>query len=249
MGSKLYRQYYDGVLEQMNLVMDNELDRIEQGAAWIAQAVKADLRVHVYGTGGHNFMAACEIWTRAGSLCNYNLWMPPGTPCFMSNPSTENVPGLAARVFDYYRPRPGEPLILININGINATTIDSALEARRRGIRAIGVSSRRFAENVEPDCPQRHPSGRNLCDLVDLHIDAYTPVGDMILTIEKAGRKTASSSTFPLTLILHLLNARAIEMLVDEGIVPDFLMSGNTKAGAAWSRTMRDKWIDRIKHM
>ena len=102
---------------------------------------------------------------------------------------------------------------------------------------------------IEPDCPQRHPSKQNLCDMVELHIDCYTPVGDMILTLEKIDRKTASSSTFPLTLIVQLLNARAIEMLVDQDLVPDFFKSGNTKQGAIWSRKMRDKWINRIKHL
>ncbi len=233
----------------MTQVMEKELGNIETAAGWIAEATKNDQLVHVYGTGGHNFMAACEMWTRAGALCNYNLWMPGGTPCFMSHPSTENLPGLAKKAFDYYRPKPTEPLIIINVNGINSSTIESATEARERGIRTIGISSRSFAENVEPDCPQRHPSKQNLCDLVDLHIDCYTPVGDRILTIEKIDRKTASSSTFPLTVIVNLLNARAIEILVEQGITPDFFMSGNTKEGAAWSKKMRDKWITRVKHM
>jgi len=57
----------------MNAVMDNELDEIEQGAQWMAEAVKNDRLIHVYGTGGHNFMIVCELFMRAGSLLSYNL--------------------------------------------------------------------------------------------------------------------------------------------------------------------------------
>ena len=249
MSSPIYRKYFEGVLDQMQQVMDKELDKIEQAAAWMAEEVRQDKLIHVYGTGGHNFMVACEMFSRAGSLLNYNIIIPGGTPCFASNPSTENLPGLAARVFDYYRVQAGDLMIIINVNGINASTIDSALECRKRGLRSIGVSSSAFAENVEPDCPNRHPSGKNLHDLVDLHLDCHTPVGDMIITLEKIGRKTGASSTAPLVLIAQLLNIRTIEMLTDEGTVPDFFMSGNTKEGAPFGRALKSKWFRRIKHL
>ena len=249
MSSPTYKKYFDGVLAQMQQVMDNELEKIEQAAVWMAEEVRQDKLIHVYGTGGHNFMIACEMFNRAGSLLNYNIIIPGGTPCFQSNPSTENLPGLAAKAFDYYRVKAGDLMIIINVNGINASTIDSALECRKRGLRSIGVSSRSFAENVEPDCLNRHPSGKNLHDLVDLHLDCYTPVGDMIITLEKIGRKTGASSTVPLALIAQMLNIRTIEMLVEEGTVPDFFMSGNTKEGVPQGKKLEDKWFSRIKHL
>jgi uncharacterized phosphosugar-binding protein len=249
MHSELYGKYFSGVIEQMQLVVEEEIDKIEKAASWLADEVKQDKIVHVYGTGGHNFMIACELFTRAGSLLNYNIIIPGGTPCFESHPTTENLPGLAAKAFDYYRVRAGDLILIINVNGINSTTIDSALESRRRNIRSIGISSRSFAENVEPDCANRHPSGQNLHDLVDLHIDCHTPVGDMILDLDKINRKTGASSTFPLALIVQLINARAIEMLVDQGITPDFYMSGNTKEGVPQGKELTAKWFSRIKHL
>ncbi|MFH1760207.1 MAG: SIS domain-containing protein, partial [bacterium] len=203
----------------------------------------------IYGSGGHNFMIGAEFFSRAGSLCNYNIFMPGGTQCYDSHPATENLPGLAKLVFDYHRVKTDDLMILVNGNGINSTTIESALECKARNIKSIGISSRSFAENVEPDCPNRHPSGQNLHDLVDLHIDCYNPVGDMIITLEKINRKTGASSTFPLALIAQLLNMRAIEMLVDEGITPDFFKSGNTNEGIPHGKKLKDKWFNRIKHL
>jgi uncharacterized phosphosugar-binding protein len=249
MSSRLYQKYFDAVLGLMQKVMDNELDKIEQAAAWLAEEVKKDKIVHVYGTGGHNFMIACEMFSRAGSLLNYNLIIPGGTPCFEAHPSTENVPGLVAKAFDYYRVKEGDLMFIINVNGINSTTIDSALECRKRNIRSVGISSKSFATHVEPDAANRHPSKQNLHDLVDLHIDCYVPVGDMILELEKIHRKTGASSTPPLALIVQLINARAIEMLVDQGITPDFYMSGNTKDGWVQGNKLTDKWYSRIKHL
>lgn len=249
MAIKIYEKYFNGVLSQMKEIMDNELEKIEQGAHLMADAVKKDQLIHVYGTGGHNFMIACEMFMRAGSLLNYNLILPGGTPCFESHPSTENIPTLVPKAFDYYRVQSGELMLIINVNGINGTTIESALECRDRGLKSIGISSRRFAENVEPDCANRHPSGKNLHDLVDLHIDCYTPVGDMVIELEKVKRKTGASSTFPLALIVQLLNIRTIELLIEEGFVPDFFMSGNTKEGVPFGKKLKDKWFYRIKHM
>ena len=249
MSSELYKKYFDGVTAQMQQVLDKELAKIEQAAGLLAEEVRQDKIVHVYGTGGHNFMIACELFTRAGSLLNYNIIMPGGTPCFESHPTTENLPGLVAKAFDYYRVKADDLMLIINVNGINSTTIDSALECRKRKISSIGISSRSFAENVEPDCANRHPSGQNLHDLVDLHIDCHTPVGDMILDIPTTNRKTGASSTFPLALIVQLINARAIEMLVQQGITPDFYMSGNTKEGVPQGEKLDDKWFSRIKHL
>jgi uncharacterized phosphosugar-binding protein len=249
MDSELYKKYFDGVTAQMQQVMDEELEKMEKAAGWLAEEVEQDKVVYVYGTGGHNFMIACELFTRAGSLLNYNIIMPAGTPCFESHPSTENLPGLVAKAFDYYRVKAGDLMLIINVNGINSTTIESALECRERGLRSIGISSRSFAENVEPDCANRHPSRQNLHDLVDLHIDCHTPVGDMILDLDRIGRKTGASSTCSLVLIVQLINARAIEMLVDKGITPDFYMSGNTKEGVPQGEKLTAKWYSRIKHL
>ena len=249
MSAPVFEKYFNGVVAQMKGVMETELEKIDEAAHWMAEAVKKDQLIHVYGTGGHNFMIACELFMRAGSLLNYNLILPGGTPCFESHPSTENIPALVPRAFDYYRVRAGEIMLIINVNGINGTTVESALECRKRGLKSIGISSSRFAANVEPDCGNRHPSGKNLHDLVDLHLDCYTPVGDMIIDLDRIKRKTGASSTFPLVLIVQLLNIRTIALLNEQGFTPDFFMSGNTKEGMPFGKKLKDKWFSRIKHM
>ena len=86
-------------------------------------------------------------------------------------------------------------------------------------------------------------------DLVDLHLDCYTPVGDMIIDLDRIKRKTGASSTFPLVLIVQLLNIRTIALLNEQGFTPDFFMSGNTKEGMPFGKKLKDKWFSRIKHM
>ena len=61
MDSELYQKYLTGVVAQMQQVMDQEIEKIEKAAGWLAEEVKQDKIVHVYGTGGHNFMIACEL--------------------------------------------------------------------------------------------------------------------------------------------------------------------------------------------
>ena len=84
------------------------------------------------------------------------------------------------------------------MNGINSLTIDMALECRKRGIFTIGITSRDFANGeVEKNIPARHPSNKNLYDLVDIIIDAYVPPGDALLEIERVYVPIGPGSIYP----------------------------------------------------
>ena len=72
-------------------------------------------------------------------------------------------------------------LIIVNAYGINSATIDSALYARERG----HDEHRRHLDR-EPARPARRatraaiPSGKDLCDLVDIVVDTKMPLGDAV---------------------------------------------------------------------
>ena len=76
-------------------------------------------------------------------------------------------------------------IIIANAYGINSMRIDSALEAKRRGMTSIGITSRAFADKLTPDHPSRHPSCKNLYQEVDYYIDNHIPYGDAV--VELAG--------------------------------------------------------------
>jgi uncharacterized phosphosugar-binding protein len=122
-------------------------------------------------------------------------------------------------------------LILVNAYGINAALIDAALEARRRGVFLIGVSSRIHAESTPPEHPARHPTRQNLHDLVDIAIDTKVPVGDAIVRVEGMGEPIAAISTFANAFALNALVIRTVARLIEMGIEPPVWRSGNAPGG------------------
>src|SRR5690606_493047 len=101
-------------------------------------------------------LAAQEVFFRAGGLMHISAILDEGT--LLSNGALrsmaiERTPGYGRVVIADQNLGPGNLLILVNAYGINAALIDAALEAKRRGVFLIGVSSRRHAEATAPEHP------------------------------------------------------------------------------------------------
>jgi uncharacterized phosphosugar-binding protein len=138
-------------------------------------------------------------------------------------------------------------LIIVNAYGINAMCIDVALEARRRGIPTIGVTSRAFAEKVPPDHPARHPSKKNLFEVVDVHIDCHMPFGDAVVSIEGLQQKVAPVSTLVNCFTLNLLVIRTVEKLLEKGIKPPIWTSANIPGGDQANKEYIKRYKGRIR--
>ena len=122
-------------------------------------------------------------------------------------------------------------LILVNAYGINAALIDAAMEARRRGVTLIGVSSRIHAESTPANHPARHPTKQNLHDLVDVAIDTKVPVGDAAVRVPGMSQDIAALSTFANGFALNALVIHTVSLLTERGIEPPVWRSGNAPGG------------------
>lgn len=242
------QRYHQAVLQIMQAVMDHELPAMERAADVLVEKLRDDRIIHVFGTGGHSIMGAMEMFQRAGGLYPINGIFPPGISVTDSHPNTERLAGFVPAIFDHYGVRSGDVLIIVNVNGINTVTIDAALEAKRRGVVAIAVTSREFAEGVPPDTTARHPSKQNLCDLADITIDCHVPPGDAILEISGVDHKVASASTFPVVLIVNSLVALVVERMAQRGLAPLVRYSANLPGGRERSLKIQEKYRGRIVH-
>ncbi|MPY88693.1 MAG: SIS domain-containing protein, partial [Luteitalea sp.] len=65
-------QFYERTQKIIQEIMSREKGNLEKAADWMAQSIKEGRLIHVFGTGGHNIMAAMEIFKRAGSLVPIN---------------------------------------------------------------------------------------------------------------------------------------------------------------------------------
>ncbi len=229
-------------------------DAFEAAARVLARAIADDQLVHVIGPGGHSNMAAEEVLWRAGGLVPINAILDAGTNLIHGAKRSnyvERTPGYAKQVLDAYRVgrTPGEVIVIVNAYGINAMTIDTALEAKKRGMTSIAITSRGFADRLAADHPSRHPSAKNLYQEVDHFLDCFVPYGDAVVEIEGASQKTGPTATMCNLYTLNLLMVETVAQLVALGVEPPLWMSANLPGGDAANRANEEKYIPRIKHL
>jgi uncharacterized phosphosugar-binding protein len=247
--SRYTSAYKDVVVGLFEQIEREEQQAIDRAADLMAEAIKRDQLIHIIGPGGHSNIGAYEMFYRAGGLVPINAILDPGTLLSMgARRSTiiERTPGYGQAVLEAFEVNDGV-LIIVNAYGINAMCIDVALEARRRGIPTIGVTSRAFAEKVPADHPARHPSKKNLFEVVDVHIDCHMPFGDAVVSIEGLQQKVAPVSTLVNCFTLNLLVIKTVEKLLEKGITPPIWTSANIPGGDQANKEYIKRYKGRIR--
>jgi uncharacterized phosphosugar-binding protein len=250
--NKHVSDYYDAVTHAFRLIDEDYEGAIASGADLMVGSIERDELIHVFGTGGHSTIGAMELFWRAGSLAPINPLLDPsvhpGNGAVHSN-WMERTEGLAPSIMHSYGVGKGETLIIVNAYGINAMTIDAALEAKRLGVKTIGITSTGFAQVLPKDAPMRHSSGKNLHEVVDVFVDCHLPYGDACVTIEGCSQKVGPTSTLLNSYCLNLLVMATVERLLVKGIEPPLWMSANMPGGDATNRKWHQKYNERVKHL
>jgi uncharacterized phosphosugar-binding protein len=236
----------------MRRIEEEESAHVEAAAAEMADRIAQDRLVHVFGPGGHSNLATQEVFFRAGGLMHVNAILDEGT--LLSNGalrsmSIERLPGYGRIVVQRAGVGDGDLLVLVNAYGINAALIDAAVMARELGMTTVGLSSRQHAQLTAADHPARHPSGANLHDLVDIHIDTKVPIGDAVVAIEGVTESTGAVSTFANAFALNWLGMAVVENLAQRGIDPPIWRSGNAPGGDEANERFIDRFRGRVRHL
>ena len=251
--SEHFTAYHNAVGTAMAEILAEE-EKIVAAAKVMAQSIANDGIIHVIGPGGHSNMVAEEVLWRAGGLVPMNSILDAGTNLIHGAKRSnyiERTPGYAGHVLDAYRVGlvPGEVIIIANAYGINSMCIDTVLEARKRRMTTIGITSKGFADALAPDHPSRHPSGRNLYQEVDHFIDCHLPYGDAVVEIAGAAQKTGPTATLCNVFAINLLVIETVNQLVALGIDPPMWVSANLPGGDEANKANEDKYIPRIRHL
>jgi uncharacterized phosphosugar-binding protein len=232
--SDLGREYFAATTGLMQQILDTEPAAVAAVADTLADQIEADRLVHVYGPGGHSNLASQEVFFRAGGLMHVSAILDEGTLLSsgaLRSMAIERTPGYGRIVIDDASLGADDVLILVNAYGINAALIDAALRARELGVTTIGVSSREHADATAPDHPARHPSGKNLHEVVDLHVNTHVPIGDALIQVEGALEKSGASSTFANSFTLNWIMLETLQRLADRGVEVPMWRSGNAPGG------------------
>ncbi len=249
--SKESQKYRDDMIGILNAI-SGEMDSICQVARMMADAVEKDELIHAVGTGGHSNLMVEETLWRAGGLAAMDPMLGCGTYLMMGAKRSnivERTPGYGTRIFDMYGCREGELIIICNAYGINAMTIDTALEAHRRKMKVAAITSTAFCENVPAGHPARHPSGKNLYEIADVWINSHVPLGDANAEIEGLTQKVAGTSVLCNSFVWNLLLIETCRELVHRGVQPPVWCSANTVGGDEANYVLEQKYFPRVKHL
>lgn len=242
--------YYKEVVGIIDDIHQHEKGRILQCARVIADQVEKDKLVYIWGPGGHSNLAAMEIFFRAGGLMHVSAMLNQETMLTdgaMKSMQVERLPGYGKIVVNDYGIGEGDLLIVANAYGINSATIDAALTAKENGATVIGICSHEHAANTPLDHVARHPSKKNLQDVVDYTVDCKIKVGDAVLEIPGFEQKVGALSTFANAYVLNCIVVEAINMMVNDGINPPVWRSGNCAGGDEWNNQFLARFRDRVR--
>lgn len=242
--------YYDEIFKIINEIRETERENILKAARMVADQVKADKLVYVFGPGGHSNLAAMEIFFRAGGLLHISAIINQETMLSagaLKSMQVERLPGYGKIIVEDYGIGEGDLLWVVNAYGINSATIDAALTAKAKGAKVIGVSSVEHASTCPADHPARHPSKQNLHDIVDCNVDCKVKMGDAVLKIDGVSQKIGALSTFANAYAMNCIVIEAINMLANEGIEPPIWKSGNCPGGDEWNNRFIDRFKDKVR--
>jgi uncharacterized phosphosugar-binding protein len=199
---------------------DANAEAFDKASSVIAEALANKGLVHLFGSG-HSVLPVQEAFPRYGSYVGFNpltdprvMWHnvlgPGGVRELLWLERTE---GYAEKFLDHEPLNAGDAIVIFGHSGRNASGIDTALYAKRRGLTVIAITAR-----ANLDKPATHSSGKRLADAADIVIDTGAPVEDAIVPIAGWSRPVAGSSTVLAMMMMHELIAKSAQKLADRGV-------------------------------
>jgi uncharacterized phosphosugar-binding protein len=252
MATPIHPAYLAKATELLGLIAAEEGDAIMRAGKAIADRIAEDRLIYVIGPGGHSQIGAEEVFSRAGGLACIVSFIDDGF--YLGNGAArsmaiERTPGYARAILSHDEMGPGDVLIIVNAYGINSATIDSALIARERGMTSIGVTSVENQRGLPQGHPSRHPSGKDLCDLVDIVVDTKMPLGDAVMAIDGVREKVGPVSTMVNAFAVNSMMLEAIAELARRGIEPPVWRSSNSPGGDEANVAVTERYRHRIPNL
>lgn len=250
---KSMHEYYNVISDVYKKITEDPQNGASFRAAGkvIADKLKKDELVHLVGPGGHSNMSTEECLCRAGMPVQLSPMIDATNLIFGTTKTRflQRSGKYAAGLMEEYDIKQGDVLIVINAYGINFLSIDLAEKAKECGATVIGISSSEFGKLTPKDHPARHPSGKNLEEVVDIFIDNKMPFGDAIIDIEGAEQKAGPTSTLCNVFVINLLMLSAVEELIDMGVKPELWRSINLPGGDEYNKNYFHDYGQRIKFL
>ena len=236
-------KYYEEIIHILSEIKDTQADKIKSASRMIADTIKADGIIYIFGCG-HSHLIGLDCFYRAGGLVNVSAMLD--TDLMLHNGAAkssvmEKMSGIAESIFERYCITEKDTLIVISTSGKNAVPVEMAQVATQKGIKNISVVSSAYFEDKK-DTPL-------LYECSDMYIDNCVPHGDAVMEITGTETKMGSVSTVASSFILQSLLLEGAELAAKEGSRVPIYMSGNVDGGAQYNKALITEYLPRIKHL
>lgn len=219
----LAQQYVRSLKELIDEIEKTQVEKIDEAARIIAQRVSERSVVHIFDNG---HLLSNEAVERAGGLM---LMIPLKFTVTVNNPARERgvssaiqrEEGLVKYMIDKSQLQERDVLIINSVSGNNVRPVDLALEAKRRGVYLITITSLAYSKAHN----SLHSSSKRLFEVADLVIDNCGEEGDALLEVQGLEPKICPSSGVTAAIIIWMLTAQITVRLLELGIVPSVYKS------------------------
>jgi uncharacterized phosphosugar-binding protein len=223
--------YLNKIQEILESIKKKEIQNIRAAARIMARSVERGGRIYAFGSG-HSVIPVLDLYPRYGSFVGFYPLYDPRLMWFnVIGPGgarellwLERQEGYVKIFLQSYRLEPQDCLIAFSHGGLNSAAIEIAVEAKKKGLKVITVSShanRKF-------CQPRHSSGKYLSDLADVAIDNCTPPEDALVDVGRM-EKVAAGSTVAAIAVAMSLVAETAALLAKKGKLPPTFVSPNVQ--------------------
>ncbi|MGC9318368.1 MAG: sugar isomerase domain-containing protein [Armatimonadota bacterium] len=243
----LAERYAEAVRDLTRRIEDTQMERIDEAARAISEALVGGGAFWVYniGHGGER-----ELTHRAGGLLATKIFSfgfnvsSPIAECRRGRPRPEPVEPDLAQVRLAVRAsemRSGDVLMVASVSGRTRRTVELARAASETGVTVIGLTSLEYTEQIESD----HPSGKRLCDVANIVIDNCAPFGDACLQAQAYEHRVLPISGVAHIVIGWMICGQVIDRMTQMGSPPHVYMSVNRPGGREYNEQAEREYNQR----
>ncbi len=217
--------FFDKVEEILHKIKETQSDTIKTVAQKLSDILINGGILYTFGAG-HSHMLSEEIAGRAGGLMQVRAILEPELMEIQGrgkSTQVERTPGYAKIIFDANAIRKKDALIVISNSGRNPVPVEMAEEAKKAGVLVIALTNLEHSKGVTSRCP----NGKKLYEVCDYVFDNCGITGDAALEVKGKPYSIGSTSTIAGSIILQALVVEIIGIMLEKGIEPAILMSGN----------------------
>ena len=242
-------QYFEKISAVISMIQSTQLEKIEKAGELFAHSISADGRVYMFGSG-HSVLPVLDMFPRYGSFIGfYPIYDPrlmwfniigPGGPRELL--WLERQEGYARIVLSSYHLEPRDAMLVFSHGGLNAAPVEMAIEAKRKGLPVVSVSSLQNYRQAQAT----HSSGKKLPDVSDIAIDNCVPREDALVAADGVPERFAAGSTVASVAVAMALVADVGTRLTKRGVCPDTFVSPNVGLAADHNEMVYRKYMRNV---